>query len=94
MSSTAVQKATIVLYRVIILLHSAIIHYSFKIHYFLYVFRGCPELGGDFKLFFKVRVAVTRKHPLHLNPVRSFVHSLSAANVEYKRAIRIQALCT
>ena len=38
MSSTAVQKATIVLYRVIILLHSAIIHYSFKIHDFLYMY--------------------------------------------------------
>ena len=47
--------------------HVAIVEHQhpFEIqHFFVYVFRGYPELGGDFRLFFKVRFAVTRKHPL------------------------------
>ena len=32
--------------------------------FFVYVFGGYPELGGEFRSFFKVRFAVTRKHRL------------------------------
>ena len=73
--------------------HIAIVerHYSFEIqHFFVYVFLGYPELGGDFRLFFKVRFAVTRKH---LNLVRSLVLSFSAATVECRRATIMQAPC-
>ena len=33
-------------------------------HFFAHVFGGYPELGGEFRSFFKVRFAVTRKHRL------------------------------
>ena len=54
-------------FRPIVEPHIAIVEHpsSFEIqHFFVYVFGGYPELGGEFRSFFKVRFAVTRKHRL------------------------------
>ena len=46
-----------------LLLWSTILRLKFNI-FFVYAFGGYPELGGEFRSFFKVSFAVTRKHRL------------------------------